>query len=241
MKKIFLVCLSCLISYGVVAQISIVPKAGVGLGWLNAKTKEIRKSQESRLGLSAGMEVNVGLGKSLSLQTGLLYTQKGFVMNSPMITNDLGGIIFPSFDMVYRLNYIEMPILLRKTFGSKKLQPYLQAGVSVGYGLNGKTKVKSDDKIVYDFLGAKNKVRFGQIPDDGSGDIIYLDINRVDVGLQAGGGLLYKVGKGHLNFDVRFDYGLTNMYKFRINTDNNYNKKRLLAFTFGYQLPLGSK
>lgn len=241
MKKIFLVCLSCLISYGVAAQVSIVPKAGIGLGWLNAKTKEIRKSQESVLGFLTGVGVNISLTKNLSLQTELLYTQKGFTFNDLAFIS-VEGYAISKFDVVYRLNYLELPILLRRTFGSKKLQPYLQAGISVGYGLNGKAKVKSDDELVHDLFDAENKVRFGQIPDGGSGDIIYLDINRVDVGLQAGGGLLYKVGKGHLNVDVRFDYGLTNMYKSSwINVDNNYNKKRLLALTLGYQLPLGSK
>ena len=73
---------------------------------------------EYKFGAVGGLAANFGFSESLSLQTELLYSQKG---------TELAGT-----NVKFKLNYIELPIMFRYTLADGK-GPFLQAGPQVGY------------------------------------------------------------------------------------------------------------
>lgn len=113
------------------------------------------------------------------------------------------------------LNYVQLPLLLKINFGMEDFPIYVNAGPSFGYLLN-------------------SPLNFG--------DINLTDRNRLDIGLQFGGGLGIKAGPGNVLLDARYGFGLTDLY----NQDNvpdsqNKSKNNVFQFTLGYAIPLGSR
>ncbi|MBD2724531.1 porin family protein [Hymenobacter armeniacus] len=71
-----------------------------------------------KFGAVGGVAANFGFSESLSLQTELLYSQKGTEIKNS--------------DYNFKLNYIELPIMFRYTLADGK-GPFLQAGPQIGY------------------------------------------------------------------------------------------------------------
>ena len=131
MKKILL-SLVAFTSFGMVAhaQISIIPKAGVTFS--NIALKEARDGQKSKTGLVLGAGFNIPLGQDgfFSIQPEILYTQKGYQTETFNKADSRKG--------EYTFNYLEIPVLAKIAFGTETIKGYVNAGPSLGYGLNGK-------------------------------------------------------------------------------------------------------
>ncbi|MBF9221778.1 porin family protein [Hymenobacter ruricola] len=93
--------------FGVKAGVNYTTFSGDGVE--NAKYK---------FGAVGGLAANFGFSESLSLQTELLYSQKGAEIKGT--------------DFNFKLNYIELPIMFRYTLSDGK-GPFLQAGPQIGY------------------------------------------------------------------------------------------------------------
>ena len=96
-------------------------KAGVSLAHLTGFSEGTR----NRVGATAGLMADAALSEKLSLHPELLFSQKGqrFEGSGP------GG--FTSTDL-FRLNYLDLPVLLRLKFGSF----FAEAGPQAGYLLS---------------------------------------------------------------------------------------------------------
>ncbi|GAB4401346.1 MAG: hypothetical protein OHK0053_23910 [Microscillaceae bacterium] len=102
------------------------------------------------------------------------------------------------------------------------------AGPSFGIGLGGKAEASA--------LGFSESIdiKFGD--DDGSGDL-YLD-NRLDFGLQFGGGVSLQLGPGSVVLDARYGLGLSNWFEEEDLIDTQ-SSNRTFALSLGYMIPLG--
>ena len=90
-------------------------KAGVNYTTFSGDNVEFAKY---KFGAVGGLAANFGLSESLSIQTELLYAQKGAEIKDS--------------NYKFKLNYIELPIMFRYTLADGK-GPFLQAGPQVGY------------------------------------------------------------------------------------------------------------
>jgi len=245
MKKNLLL-VAALSTFGVAsAQVSIIPKAGLTLSTIShKKTDNFPLEQDdvvTNTGFTAGIGFNLPLTEDgfFSVQPELLYVQKGYRIN---YTNPLG-----SLDSRQKFNYLEVPVLAKVNFGTETIKLYVNAGPSFGYALGG-----SHESIVKSgplSITTSGKNLFKEEPANTNGDDDYYDpkyYNRLDLGLQFGGGVGLAVGPGALLLDARYGMGLNYFYKGR--TDNNSNgdnepnfKNRVFAFTLGYAIPLGGK
>jgi hypothetical protein len=211
MKKITLLTTLLLGAASAQAQVSVMPKAGVTLSRIHYDNDPA--GQEYQLGVVGGLAVPIALGESrFSVQPELLFVQKGE-------RYETGGR-----ESKTTLNYLEVPVLAKYTFGSDVFQAFLNAGPSLGVGLTGKAKTEGagGDREV--------DVRFGDAKGDGR---IYRD-NRLDFGVQFGGGVGLGLGTGQLQAEARYGLGLTDV-------DDNKSTNRTWAFTLGYLIPLGTK
>ena len=134
-------------------------------------------SKSARTGFLGGAFAEARLSDTFSVQLEAFYTQKGFEIASA------------AGKATYRLDYLELPLTAKATFGSGPLRPYLFAGPVVGFRLSAGVETAS-----------------------GSGD--FQDSTRTtDLGLDLGAGVLYRVNPGTaLVLEGRYSVGLVNVF-----------------------------
>jgi hypothetical protein len=120
MKRLFLVA-GCLgFAPAVVsAQTSIGIKGGLSYATLSDKSPDF----DSRTGFAAGIAVDMRSGL-IGIQPEILYVQKGVTATG-----------MPSGSSP-KLDYLEVPVLLKLTLGTPGIQPMVYAGPSAGFRLS---------------------------------------------------------------------------------------------------------
>lgn len=227
------------------AQVVLIPRAGVSLSNYRI-TGQQNVTTRWGAGVVAGAGFNVPLPNTpwLTLQPELYYVQKAFSSGrqETALQLETGGDFH--WQASRRSGYLEMPLLAKATLGKGRLRGFGNAGPSLGY-----------------LLGSKNAFALvvdGQkVPLAGNvrTDKPFGGVNRLEIALQAGGGLELGVGPGTLLVEARYGLGLTHYIRahkayvmadtpdlgevpvyFKVPADQ---KSRSFAFTCGYAIPLG--
>lgn len=214
MKKTIVLAALIVTSFTLSAQ-TLIPKVGFGI--TNMAVSEGEKNQ-SRLGLILGGAVDYEFKDNLSFQGELLFIQKGSKFSES--EDDF------SFDSKTRLNYLEIPLLVKAKFGEDDLKFYGNAGISLSFALGGSTETTMTGE---DFDGDKvtetenEKIKFGNGEDQMKG---------MDFGLQIGGGVVISE---KIVVDLRYGIGLSNLY----NDSGDYTEKnRAFQITVGMPLSI---
>jgi hypothetical protein len=211
-KQVSLFASALLLALSAQAQITLIPKAGITV--TSISYDEVPAGQKGRIGFVGGAGVEIGIVKNFfSVQPELLFIQKGEQY-------DAEGVVTKA-----KLNYLELPVLAKVSFGSETVKGYVNAGPSVAFGLMGKQTVEGGPNA------GETDIRFG----DGSGEGRRSLDNRFDFGLQFGGGASIGAGPGSMVVDVRYGLGLTDL------NDDTRSKNRAFAFMLGYAIPLPAK
>jgi hypothetical protein len=203
MKKLFFLSIVLFSQLYAQAQNAIIPKIGIAVTSVDRNPELGSKS--SRSGLVVGLAYDASVNELFSLQPELLYIQKGDHREAPGV------------EVNTRINYLEVPLLAKVKLGFDALKLYAVAGPSVGVGLNGETEARSL------WMSGASDVEFGN--EEG-------ELKRVDIGLQAGGGIGYQVGKGTLLLDLRYGAGLSNLD----NVEDWKFKNRAFTLSVGYAI-----
>ncbi len=165
---------------------------------------------------------NVNFDQDLAGQKSRLGYVAGLGVNFPL-TSDKFFSIQPELlyiqqgtratDGDFNLNYVQLPLLVKINFGMENLPIYVNAGPSFGYLLNDPVNL---------------------------GTMTFNDPNKLDIGLQFGGGVGFGLGPGSLMLDARYGFGLTDIRKEAGVADSfNKSKNNVFQFTLGYAIPLG--
>jgi hypothetical protein len=208
MKKFFFtIVLALMVTIGF--SQTIIPKAGISLAKFGGSDVEDAKFN---MGFTLGAGFNLPIGNGpISVQPELNYIQKG-------AKGDL-EIEEITVSTKMKLNYIEVPVLVKATFGDAT-KFFINAGPSIGLGLSGKMKVESGG------MSASVDVKFGE-PKEGE-EALYME-KRMDLGVQFGGGVIIA---DKVMVDIRYGLGLTDL-----NEDVSM-KNNALQFTIGIPLSL---
>ncbi|MEO1516512.1 MAG: porin family protein [Bacteroidota bacterium] len=161
---------------------------------------------------------------NFSIQPELAYTRKGFVIKESF---KIGGENIPlpiGIRSDFRLNYVEMPLLFKYTFGERKVRAYVTAGPSMGYATSGRFKTRAS--ILVDI--PINNTKF---------DLDNLDFNRWEVSGTVGAGMSIAAGKGELFMDARYTHGFTDVNQLPLVDLNAQN--RGVGVNLGYLIPIG--
>jgi len=157
-------------------------------------------SSSSRTGLIAGASLEIGFTKNFAIQTGLR-----FIMKGAQTTGD--GVVY-----VDKLNYLEIPALIRADFPLSEVEPYLLAGPVLGINMSA-----NED----------------QTPNGGTTTTVDISnaISGTDFGLLFGGGVEFKLNK-KIDLFAQFGYelGLSNILK---NATNQTLKNTGIQLTAG--------
>ena len=146
-----------------------------------------------------------------------------------------GTMLYADFKNESVLNYLEMPVTAKFTWGDK-LKYYINAGPYAGILLNATQKTEGTSQLYLDKKGMQPLGIQGQpMPAQSfkADTDIKQDINTINFGFTGGIGLAYPVkGAGEIILDARGAYGLTPIQK-----DTKANGKSCtggLFLTLGY-------
>lgn len=225
MKRIITLSICVLLSTALYSQITFIGKSGVSLS--NITFNEDINAQspgdfkyESKTGFMIGLAMEIPIvAQRFSIQPEVLFVQKGY--KEKYDDSESSSSYKTTF------NYLEIPAFARVNFGKF----YVLAGPSIAFGLGGTYKGSDTSKTIPSTAEHEGKVKFGEEPTNYNGSNLYA--NAVDMGLQFGAGLNFKV----IVIDVRYGLGLSDVFDENHINSNAHN--RALQLTLG--LPMTPK
>lgn len=181
------------------------PDRGISGGLASARFHDSPFETGSAKGFVFGVFMDFRISENLSIQTEILYTEKG------------SKIYIPSFDTEFDLNldYIEVPITVNYRLQTEKMfQPRIFAGPYAGFLINSSASVTIADDII-------------STPDD------FVDeANDLDWGAVIGAGIDAHLTFRTITFKVRYSTGFSNAFNSSIPGDyKNGVFSILLGFT----------
>ena len=142
-----------------------------------------------------------------------------------------------------KIDYIEVPVLLRFQVGKGNIKPFAMVGPSVSYAIGGRfsntTMIQDPFPTgIMEYSSRDGKVKFGEAPSGPHDDELYVD-NRIDYGVQAGAGVLLF---NRALVDIRYAIGLNDLYdpdasRVRVMSPG---KNRVFMFSVGYRFDFSS-
>jgi hypothetical protein len=136
----------------------------------------------------ASIGINIPIHKMFSLHPEIGYVQKG----NKLILRDTAG----SYTYTDKLNFIELPILLKFNFKYEQFTFYISAGPNIAYALNGKSIYLEQTSTVS--FTQEDKILFSN-----------KEFKKTDFGLLLGTGASVPIWKLRLGVDIRYSYALT--------------------------------
>jgi hypothetical protein len=194
-------------SVGVIAGLNLTnPRIIEPFSMLNGATAELSNQTLSgyQFGLGAGRYVSERMMINIELQ--LAQHRYSFTDKDTITKQDLNRLN-ESYTFEEKLNKISLPVTVIYEINDGKLLYFLRAGASVNYvlsasglpsGINGKLTIPGE---ITDMKIYRNAFYFNAI---------------------AGIGMHYKIPKGFLSLDLRYNYGINNLVKSDKRYENTY-------------------
>jgi len=184
------------------SKITVFGSAGMtdievsGLGFLDIANQYIKPITQ----YTAGVQYERNLNQHLSFVTGAQYTSRGFGMKENLNV-DLFGLDLPIGARIEtRLNYLEVPAMFKYEFGEGGVTPYVKAGASAAYAIDGKIQPKVDALITWKLPAININLESDMY-------------NRFDVSGVVGAGLNLPVSEtGSIQFEVNYRHSLNDMF-----------------------------
>jgi len=150
---------------------------------------------------SAGLVYERQLNPQWSIVTGARYTTRGFEMREDVNINLMGLDIPIGAKINTRLHYLEVPAAVQFNFTKRGVSPYLKAGVSAGYAVEGKIQPYVDALINW---------KLPVIPINLKNDLY----NRFDISAMGGAGVSIPTNDiGSIQFEVNYRHSLNDMFQ----------------------------
>lgn len=143
----------------------------------------------SREGIVAGGFLRLGLREHWSIQTEMLYSQKGAEGSDQYQGMNVTATV--------KSDYIEIPVMVKYTISTRsRTSPFLMAGPALALSIASTTNISVSES------GAKLSVNVDNFNE-----------RTVDVGVAVGAGVDIPVGRSMMTLDARYTGGLVNMWK----------------------------
>ena len=223
-KKIFSVLLVAVITASYVqAQFTFGARAGfsptnVSLKY-DGKKPEGDVKPKYKPGFQIGVVGEYGISDNFAIQPGILFATQGYKMGpSEILVED---VVVAWLRVTVNINYLQIPVYAqyKMDLGSSAL--LLQAGPYIGYAFGGKINSEfSYRPDGTDFGGEKTDLKFGSKEDQ---------ISPFDFGLGLGVGLQIDA----IQFGLRYQHGLANLYNIEKMTMNNRGFAITASYFFG--------
>jgi hypothetical protein len=249
MKTTAILFMFLIISSALIAQVSIAPVIGASYssrsGWYNDNWGGPKLNNKFIFGFTGGISLNIKVSEKMSLQPEFLYIQKGMKTANfyPFFFGYDNNFKSGSYKITY--NFIELPLLIKFTFGNK-FKYFITAGPYFAYAIDGRyvyhpqgnlSEKVSSGRIIFKPFEEEN------FEEGRPHDPDYC--NRMDAGVYIGAGIGKEIGFGTLILDLRFGMGFIDYYKtenFDIVPEGYrpfYNRN--INLTLAYYFPIGKQ
>jgi outer membrane immunogenic protein len=192
-----------LLPLGINAQVSLNVKHGIVASTFS-KIGNLGDNEHITLSYTAGVFAIVPMSNSISIQPELNYIRKGRLEEFSTL-----GV---SNKTKSSAEYLQIPVMIRYTpadvLGASKAKLFFNAGMYEGILLHSETRIKSGNELT----GVDQTDAF----------------KHTDFGLVFGGGVQFPCKQFLVQFDLRYDMGLTKI----TNQNDNYHTKAL-SLTMG--------
>ena len=167
---------------------------------------------DHKLGLLAGVFLDVALNDVFSIEPEVLFSQKGAEVEGTGNNSELEG--------TFKLDYIEVPLLLKfkVPVSSAGFRPFLFAGPAVGF----EVKCELDGEIL------------SVTGDTDCDETSLVNTKSTDFGGTVGGGFEFLAGMQAVRVDARYTHGFTDIND---SADAREIKNRTFAVTVGLGWP----
>ncbi len=217
MKKIILLSSIAFSSLLASAQyFGIGLRGGINLSNVNYSSSSLSGaiSQSSNLGYQGAIVSEIGLNKFFSIVPELVLSNQQFKIKEVPSNTDPNE----KYDVTYKLNYVNIPLLARLTLRTDLLKIYANTGPQLGFFTNG-TVVSTGGSYVS--------------PSSST-------INNNDFAWVFGGGVGVKVGAGWLFADARYTVGVSKFNKESLFPGGEVDMKSgVTGLSIGYQFQFG--
>ncbi|EMR02607.1 porin family protein [Cesiribacter andamanensis] len=247
MKKILLPLLLLGSTFYAQAQSSIQlgPKVGLNLTTMDLGNTQDRTEQEIGYspGLSLGVATSFKINSLLSFTPEISYAQygyKGLVFTSTEEAES-GEMATWTTKESFRTSFIDMPLLLRGTFGGPT-KLYINAGPTLGYWLSGRYEGSGSGtyegaEISYQYkLDVKFVDQYKDYKTDEFVEVSPEDSQRLQWGAAFGGGLMLPLAGNDLLVDARYSLAFTDLYKNMEGNEKARNKGFSLSLIYLFGL-----
>ena len=193
MKNLFLLTLIVLLTLFIPpldAQVQIGLQAGTNLADVTLDNAPEGVETGMRAGFMFGGMLFYSFSPVLGLQVEPAYVQKGAKV-------DISGTGY-KMEQTLTADYIDIPVLLKASFGDGPVKPYLLAGASIAFSLG-------DAKVEFDKLTINGQT----IPSNQSDDT--LKVKSTDFILNFGGGVIIPLGQVNIFIEGQYNIGLTDV------------------------------
>lgn len=182
---------------GIIAQAGPTEVEVNGLGAFDVVSPFIKPIAQ----YTAGIQYERQLNAHWSLITGAQYTSRGFGIREQTDINLFGLDIPVGGSIETRLQYIEVPLAIQYELPSQGVAPFIEAGVSGAYALDGKIQPRVNAIISW---------KLPAIPLDLEDDIY----NRLDVSAHAGVGLRIPTNDiGSFHIKAQYRHSVSDMFQ----------------------------
>jgi hypothetical protein len=230
----FLFLVFVLFSSQLLAQTRIGIRAGLNMSNVNQKyeNEDDERATKCKSGFQLGIDLEIKLAKSFSLQPGLIFSSKGYAIN---LEDEL--FFASSVEGYYKviLNYFEIPINL--VYRINNFQVY--TGPFIGFGVGGRYKWDYTYVIDHDNSNYSSAGENGMKPVFGSVTVNNLNterpFNALDYGINFSVG--YELGKIHFNMGYSFSCSnlsvkYTDYPKFDPKSEKKLNRNLFLSTSY---------
>ncbi|HVB03394.1 MAG TPA: outer membrane beta-barrel protein [Chitinophagaceae bacterium] len=138
------------------------------------------------------------------------------------------------------LHYLELPVLARLTWG-KQVKYFIEGGIFTGYLMDARL-VTSGKGVLYSDPAGRIPASAPPGGDPFSPQIldnntdISKQINRINIGIIGGGGILYDLGRNQFSLDLRISEGMLHIYR-NTHAGGKYNTGNVLILLgYGFRL-----
>ena len=237
---------------GTAGEVKLGVHGGISIPNLRGSETDIfGRGFTSRQGPYFGLTADFTITPRFSLGVDLNYTSQGGVRSGMQpITMELppglpippGTILYADFRNETILDYLEIPVLGRLTFGDR-IRFFLNAGPYVGLLVRAVAATEGTSALYFDEAGempiiippATDPAEF----DLGAKTDVKDSLETVNVGLAGGGGIIFPLGPGDLVLEGRFQLGLRTLQK-HPETDGK-TQTGAVVISLGYILPLSRR
>lgn len=227
------------------AQVLLGLKGGYNTSSVDIDTRNIENTEaRSASGFHIGAEADIGINEYLSLKTEVLYSQKGYARIKYFDSQNFTDKNERNSDRwELSSHYLEIPMLLNYYYEGRQFKFFLNAGPYTAFWFGGSFKGDFFTNNLGDIYLKYKEVNESYAFDDSFGTN-HLKDNRWDIGAAVGSGLAYKIKRGEIFFEARYNHGFLDLHKFEGSTppktySNQYN--RCWTFSLGYMMTLKAK